>query len=170
MMIDFDTMMEMQRALQLKINGYDIEDQDDELRVQNIKLNVLALTAELHEALDETAWKPWATYLKSRPLVSEEPFRAELIDAFHFMMNLFLHAGMTAEDVWIGYARKHGINVTRQDEGYDATTSKCPQCQRALDDPASIMNVRSNTPAPHVVMYCVCGCEVGRRPLHPDEV
>lgn len=167
MIVDFDAMMEMQRALQRKINGYDLEDQSDTLRVHNIMINVVALTSELHEALAETSWKPWA---KGESFVRDDQFRAELIDAFHFMMNLFLHAGMTADDVWVGYAAKHGVNLKRQDDGYDGVSTKCPQCKRALDDPANVRNQVTNIPRPHMILYCVCGHELGRRDLEPGEV
>ena len=152
MIIDLDELMEMQRALQSKINGYDIDDQSLELRIENIKLNVLALGNELHEALDETGWKPWA----SARFINEEPFKGELIDAFHFLMNLFLHANMDAAEVQRRYMEKHGINVRRQDEGYDGVSNKCPACHRDLTDNPPREYV-SNTLVPHRAFHCVCG-------------
>lgn len=159
--VDLDTMMEMQRALQSKINGYDIEDQSTELRIQNIALNVLALTDELHEALNETGWKPWAT---SR-FINELELRMELIDAFHFLMNLFLHAGMSAADVWELYARKHGVNVDRQENGYDGVLGKCGRCRRDLATITlkEVIIKHSHFTGPRVDIYCVCGNLIGSR-------
>jgi hypothetical protein len=155
---DLDTMLQMQRALQARINGYDIEDQPIELRIENIKLNVLALTAELHEALDETGWKPWA----SSRHIYEDRLQEELIDAWHFLMNLFLHANMDADKIFEMYCRKHGINVTRQEDGYEGVKEKCPQCHRDLAE-MQLKEQITNIPRPHVILYCMCGHEVGRR-------
>lgn len=99
-------------------------------RVDFIKTHILALLDEAHEALNETGWKPWAT---SRH-VNDKAFKSELIDAWHFMMNLFLVARMNADDIEEAYFKKRGINVKRQEEGYDGVSTKCPGCKRALDD------------------------------------
>lgn len=126
-------MLKMQRDLQLRYNnGKAIEDFTPEERMQAIRDNVLACTDELHEALGETGWKPWAT---SNHL-NVDAFRAEMVDAWHFFMNLMLHSGMTADDLYQGYVAKHAKNHKRQDEGYDGVTTKCPGCKRAYDDDA----------------------------------
>jgi dimeric dUTPase (all-alpha-NTP-PPase superfamily) len=119
-----------QAQLQRVINGYDLSDQTTGQRIENIKLNVLACTAELHEALDETGWKQWAT---SRH-INEDAFKKELIDAAHFLINLMLHAGMSSDEFFELYVAKNKRNFQRQAEGYDGVSSKCPHCARALDD------------------------------------
>lgn len=126
-------MLQMQRELQLVYNnGKTLEQFTDEERMQAIRDNVLACTAELHEAMDESGWKPWAT---SNHL-NHEAFKAELVDAWHFFMNLMLHSGMTAEDLYDGYIKKNAKNVKRQADGYDGVSTKCPRCHRAADDNA----------------------------------
>lgn len=126
-------MLKMQKDLQLVFNkGKRIEDFTDGERMDAILLNVTACTDELHEALGETGWKPWAT---SNHLNREE-FHAELVDAWHFFMNLMLHSGMTADDLYHGYIKKNASNLKRQAEGYDGVSTKCPGCHRAYDDPA----------------------------------
>lgn len=95
-----------------------------------ITWNVLALTDELHELLAETGWKPWST----SEHVNLTAARSELIDAFHFFMNLALVLGMDAETIYAGYMRKREKNAKRQAEGYDGISGKCPGCKRALDD------------------------------------
>lgn len=119
-----------QLRLQQVINGYDLDEQDDETRIRNIKENVLACTDELHEALNEVGWKQWAT---SRH-INEDAFKKELIDAAHFLINLLLHAGVTADEFFTLYLTKNKRNFERQAEGYDGVSTKCPHCTRALDD------------------------------------
>ncbi len=96
-----------------------------------MRLNVLALENEPHEALAETGWKPWATSNH----INVERFHGELVDAWHFFMNLMLHSGMTAETLTTLYYAKREINITRQNNGYTGVTEKCPGCKAAYDDP-----------------------------------
>lgn len=97
-----------------------------------IRWNVLALEDELHEALAETGWKPWA---KSKH-INRDAYISELVDAFHFMLNLMLVVDCSADEFLTKYFEKRGINAQRQAEGYDGVTGKCPDCKRALDDAA----------------------------------
>lgn len=101
-----------------------------EARIQNIKNNVLALTDELHEALNEVGWKPWAT---SRH-VNERAFQGEIVDALHFLINLYLLGGGTPDTLYDQYREKNDKNRKRQQAGYDGIKDKCPGCKRALDD------------------------------------
>lgn len=100
-------------------------------KIQFIKDMVIALTDELHEALGEVGWKPWAT---SRH-INEEEFKGELIDALHFLMNLCLVVGMGPHEVWQKYVAKNERNFARQREGYDGVSGKCLYCKMALDEP-----------------------------------
>jgi NTP pyrophosphatase (non-canonical NTP hydrolase) len=119
-----------QLRLQQVIHHYDIDVQTDEQRIHSIKENVLACTDELHEALHEVGWKQWAT---SRH-INEDALKGEIIDAFHFILNLALHAGMDSEEFFRRFIEKNQRNFERQAEGYDGISSKCPHCARALDD------------------------------------
>jgi dimeric dUTPase (all-alpha-NTP-PPase superfamily) len=126
-------MLEMQRRLQLMYNGGKaIEDFTDAERMEAIRDNVLACTDELHEALGETGWKPWATSNH----INTAAFHSEMVDAWHFFMNLMLHSGMTADDLYRGYVDKNAKNIKRQADGYDGVSTKCPDCKRAYDDDA----------------------------------
>lgn len=109
-----------------------LEMKDDEERVQFIKDMVLAAEDELHEALAEVGWKPWAT---SRH-INEEAFKGELVDLFHFFMNLCLVVKMTPQELHERYAEKRGRNIKRQQEGYDGIAGKCMICRRGFDDVA----------------------------------
>lgn len=110
-------------------------------RVEYIRWNVLALTDELHEMLAETSWKPWA----KADYVNADKATNELIDALHFLMNLFLVLApedrgpdALAADIFDRYERKRAINAERQRKGYDGVDSKCTGCKRALDDPGML--------------------------------
>ena len=131
-MADLNDMLEAQRQLQINSYGKDPAVLEGEERVEFIRWNVLALEDELHEALGEVGWKPWAT---SRH-VNEPEFKGELVDAWHFFMNLILVGHITADEFLIGYFSKRTINANRQEDGYDGVTGKCVGCGRALDDPA----------------------------------
>jgi hypothetical protein len=118
--------------LQVKSFGTDPNDLNDEEKLEWIRWNMLALMDELHEALAETGWKPWA---KSKHL-NRDAFISELVDAFHFLMNLMLVVNCDADEFLGKYFEKRGINAARQAAGYDGVTGKCPDCKRALDDTA----------------------------------
>lgn len=130
------TMLRLQNEMQRKNFGIDIRTLEGEDRTTFIKDMSLALLDEIHEALAEVGWKPWA----SSRHVNEEAFRGELIDAFHFMMNLFIAAGMEEEDIFEAYMAKRQKNIDRQERGYNGVDGKCPKCKRALDDTAVLCN------------------------------
>lgn len=107
---------------------YAIHSMDE--RIQFIKDMNLALQDELHEFLGEIGWKPWAT---SRH-VNYDSAQSELVDAFHFFMNLCMAVDMDADMLFERYKKKRLKNIKRQEAGYDGVDGKCPTCHRALDD------------------------------------
>ena len=119
-----------QYMLQVESYGASPMHLEDEARIEFIRWNILAMTDELHEALAETGWKPWAT---SRH-VNEEAFKGELVDVLHFFVNLCLVAGMDGDELFERYLEKRQRNAKRQRDGYDGVSTKCPKCKRALDD------------------------------------
>lgn len=125
-------MLTQQREFQTILNGYDVDAQSDEQRIDNFKESTQALIGELYEALGEMGWKSWAT---SRHF-NREAVQAELVDAWHFFMNLMLHAGMSPGDLYAGFIAKQRTNRLRQTQGYDGVSTKCPECKRARDDSA----------------------------------
>lgn len=128
----FQDALNAQHELQIKSFGLDPKGLDDEQKLEWIRWNMLALMDELHEALAETGWKPWA---KSKH-VARDAYVSELVDAFHFLMNLMLVVDCDADEFLAKYFEKRGINAARQAAGYDGVTGKCPDCKRALDDVA----------------------------------
>lgn len=125
-------MLNMQSELQEKSFGTRVEDLTGVDRIQFFKEMKLALQDELHEALDEIGWKIWATSKHW----NEEAVKGEMVDAWHFFMNLLIVSGMDAEELFERYMKKHQINVDRQEAGYDGVTGKCRGCHRAFDDEA----------------------------------
>lgn len=83
--------------------------------VELIKLQTLALVDEAMESLREIPWKPWKHV---NTTIDLEKYRMELIDIFHFLVNLFLFAGMDVRMVLEYYLRKNKINTVRQKNGY----------------------------------------------------
>lgn len=125
-------MLAEQERLQRESFGNDPKHLSGEALIDFIRWNTLALEDELHEALAETGWKPWATSKH----VNRQAFIGELVDAFHFFMNLMLAVDCTADELFATYLEKHKLNAKRQAEGYDGVSEKCEGCGRALDDAA----------------------------------
>lgn len=103
----------------------------EEERMEYIRSMTLGLIAELNEALQESGWKPW----QSSNHLWEEAFGKELVDALHFLVNLFLVANWNADKVENAYFAKAEVNRQRQKDGYDGIAQKCTHCGRALDEP-----------------------------------
>jgi len=129
-------MLDAQFNAQVDFHGLDFSKLTQEERIEAITWNMLALQDELHEALAEVGWKPWAT---SRH-INREAYVAELVDAWHFFMNLLLLVDVSEVEFRKAYYAKRNRNNQRQKEGYDGVSGKCAGCGRALDDPAVTCN------------------------------
>jgi hypothetical protein len=151
------SMLEMQRSFQEKLNGYTLEEQTEEQRITNFKISMFALIAELYEAINEMGWKEWAT---SRHINRDAAVK-ELIDAWHFFMNLLLHMGVDSDELYEKYVTKLATNIERQENGYDGVATKCLNCQRALDDMDAKEVFAQSTQ--RVDIHCVCGAYLGSR-------
>ena len=132
-----EQMLAVQRSFQRSL-GHEVEWMSDTERVAYVKEMYIAAVQELGEALDETSWKPWA---RGVPRVNDALF-GELIDVWHFIMNMFMVAMPKLEPDELAalihrrYMEKQGINRQRQADGYDGVAGKCPRCRRAYDDSA----------------------------------
>lgn len=133
-------MFELQGNLQRETYGAHPSDIEEGLvtidhyprRIEFIKDMRLGIDDELAEFMGEIGWKPWAT---SRH-INFEAAQGELVDAFHFFMNLCMAVDMTPDMLFEKYKAKRLKNIKRQEEGYDGIAGKCPSCKRALDDTA----------------------------------
>lgn len=118
---DLARMLNEQLALQVDYFD-DPRELRGEERIEFIRWNVLALLDEVHEVLAECGWKPWSG---SRH-VDEGRAVNELIDAFHFFMNLLWamsgeHDPETLADRFVQeYLAKVAVNRERQEAGYEA--------------------------------------------------
>lgn len=121
----------LQRKIRTKLGQGEIFDQTTAERVEALKMNVFALTHELHELIDETSWKEWA---KVEPFINRDLAVKEAIDALHFLINIFLHLDVSPAELVERYTAKNAVNHTRQDHDYDGVSTKCPSCRRALED------------------------------------
>ena len=141
-------LMQKQRELQIRLlNGTAPFDLDDVTKMAYIREQALALMDEVHEALAETGWRSWATSNH----INRPAFTSELGDAFIFLMNLMLVAGVTPSDLVHAVDAKIDKNQKRQDDKYDGVSTKCPGCRRAYDDDAVLCTDSTEFEMP----YCV---------------
>lgn len=153
-------LLQLQLESQREAFGFDPPALEGDERAEFIRWNILALEDELHEAMGEVGWKPWAT---SRHL-NREAYLKELVDAYHFLMNLVLvvmEPDQTLDDLANEFAsvyrKKREVNLHRQATGYDGVKGKCPMCNRSRDDVDSPNNTSS-------VWRCICGHNVREAP------
>ena len=104
------TIFDMQRTLQVE-KFRDPSRMSREEAIEFVRWNVLALEDELHEALAETGWKPWS----ANRHINRDEYIGELVDAVHFLVNLFLVVGATPEEVLERYKSKNAKNHRRQE-------------------------------------------------------
>lgn len=84
------------------------------LNIDYIKDMSIAAIDEIMEALRETPWKPW----KKNQLYNQEKFQDEIIDLWHFVINLSLASGMSEKDVYKKFVFKNNINEKRRKNNY----------------------------------------------------
>ncbi len=80
---------------------------------------------ELGEMLQEVPfyknWKDYSKMTDEELVAAYDKAKEELIDAWHFFMNMSLALGMSADEFHQRYLNKHKENIRRQDDGYDHT-------------------------------------------------
>lgn len=129
-----DNPLAAQYELQQKAFNIDPISLTPEERAEFFRWNFIALVTELTEASEEIGWKPWAS---SRHLNSEE-YIGELVDAFHFLLNLILLASCPWETFIHSYLKKRRVNMDRQRKGYDGVSGKCSTCHRDIPTTPSL--------------------------------
>jgi hypothetical protein len=133
-------MLKAHHALQLIIppKGIGPESYTGDERANYLTWNAYALEDELHEATQETGWKPWAS---SRHLNGEAMLK-EMVDAWHFFMNILMVIGAEmgwsldelADEFTEQYFRKNQVNRDRHAEGNYTGLNKCANCSRDLGE------------------------------------
>ena len=81
---------------------------------QFIRLAFIGIVTEACEALEETNWKPW----KQPQDKDENKFKEEIVDIWHFLINLTLASGMDADELMVRFKSKNKVNVARQEKKY----------------------------------------------------
>lgn len=115
-----DSMFEFQNTLQKRLGTW-AQIKNPQLQQEFTNQMIIALGEEVFEIARKTAYKNpdyvpfgWKkTQQIDRPMILEE-----CVDLFHFLMNVCLNYGFTAEDFYECYLKKNGINHLRQDHGY----------------------------------------------------
>jgi len=109
---DLKFLFKLQDELQTKVGNFPLV--DDVQRQKFINMHSLALVDEVFEALRETPFKDW----KKNQSYNEDKFKEELVDAWHFLINLSLASGMSGEELFSRFVNKNKVNIERQDKGY----------------------------------------------------
>jgi dimeric dUTPase (all-alpha-NTP-PPase superfamily) len=164
---DISQMLEKQLQLQKKSFGLDPRNLDADKLMEYICMNVLSLEDELHEAMKECGWKPWAT----DKYMNRDAFLKELVDAWHFFMNILLaiSPGKTtteiSEEFATRYYEKNRINAERQRAGYTGVDGRCGFCGKNL----ALLGVSLHSEV-HDMDFCdrTCLGEYGRKVKHGE--
>ena len=104
-----DFMLGLQRTVEERW-GRSVDPSDPEAVSKYIREVILCATDELHEVLAEVHWKPWKD---SRGIKSMDNYREEMADVLHFILDLYLAAGLTGRDIVADYVSKHYTNLGR---------------------------------------------------------
>jgi dimeric dUTPase (all-alpha-NTP-PPase superfamily) len=103
----------LQEQLNKRI-GVDTASMTDEQRQQWVLNYCRAMTQEVAELTDSVPWKWWAKYQK----FDKQNARVEVIDLLHFLVSIAQVLEMTPSDFSEAYAKKHKVNLARQESGY----------------------------------------------------
>lgn len=160
-------MLDRQHRLQVESFKKDPCLLEGEELIEFIRWNMLALEDELHEALQEVNWKPWST--APREIRDVRAYLKELVDAFHFFMNLLLAASPSsadaADEFSTLYFEKADRNAQRQEEGYTGL-DKCAKCHRDRTEAGVERMLVGHTTSNHPI-YRIC-CSACSHPVSLD--
>jgi hypothetical protein len=131
--------LESTRKIQEASFGVNYTELTGEKLADYLLMNAFALSDELHEAMAECHWKNWA---KNRGDINNEAFGDEMADLVIFAGNMAVANGETDDSFWARVRAKQGRNAARQEHGYDAKASKCPNCRRELDKPKALVRMK----------------------------
>lgn len=119
----FDLQRKLQDHLALKGKGIDFSKASWMERVEAISVNMTNMTLEFAELLERLPHKRWKTYSdeqRSGWMSKEHELETkyELIDMFHFFLNIGLCLDIDGEEFCRLYAAKNKENIDRQNRGY----------------------------------------------------
>lgn len=117
-------MFKLQKAFQDRVDQR-YKSTDLKERAAFLRDHFVFCNQEMQEMLYEIPYfKHWKDYSKMTDKEIEEAYdkaKEEIVDAWHFFINIMLGLGMTAEELFTRYLDKHRENIRRQTEGYDHT-------------------------------------------------
>jgi dimeric dUTPase (all-alpha-NTP-PPase superfamily) len=73
-----------------------------------------AMSQEVAELTDCVPWKWWAKY----QTFDRQNARVEVVDLFHFVISAAQVLGLSADELFEAYTKKHRVNLNRQESGY----------------------------------------------------
>ena len=122
-----DHMMSIQAKFQDRVDPR-YNTLDLEKRAAFLRDHFVYCDQELQEMLYEVpffkSWKSYDRMTATELTIAYSKAKDELIDAWHFFMNLAIGLGMDADEFYQRYMNKHRENIRRQDEGYDHTMGR----------------------------------------------
>ena len=110
-----DRIFELQQGLNERI-GIHAGRLNEEERQRWLLQYCRAMSQEVAELTDCIPWKWWAKY----QAFDLQNVRVEIVDLLHFIVSLAQVAGMSADDLFTAYLKKHEVNHKRQATGYAA--------------------------------------------------
>lgn len=108
-----DQLFSLQKQLNQRI-GVDSDGMSDKERQQWLLQYCRAMSQEIAELTDCMPWKWWAKY----QVFDRQNARVEIVDLLHFWISLAQVLGMSADEIFQAYTKKHEVNLSRQDSGY----------------------------------------------------
>lgn len=119
----FDMQLSLQREMFKKNKGIDFDNGSFKEKVDNLTIQKRNFDTEFNELLVRTPFKEWKTYTIEQLTgfsSKEEEIEAkfEVVDAFHFFLNIALLMGITADELSKMYYLKNKENFDRQERGY----------------------------------------------------
>lgn len=105
-------MFSLQRQFQERI-GRPVSDKPDPVA---IVYQVTSIVGEIGEILEEYQhWKPWR---KNPPEYDRSSLLYEVVDLWHFVINLTLYLGFNEDELFSAFIEKNKVNFERQEAGY----------------------------------------------------
>jgi dimeric dUTPase (all-alpha-NTP-PPase superfamily) len=108
-----DQLFELQSGLNERI-GVKVGQLSEKERREWLLQYCRAMSQEIAELTDCVPWKWWAKYQE----FDLQNARVEIVDLLHFLISLAQVAGMSADDMFTAYTKKHEVNQQRQQSGY----------------------------------------------------
>lgn len=106
-------MFEKQKEFQKMLVGIDLPKVDYDC----LNYTITALIAELGEVLQaDKNWKNWKKTKDAK--IDREALLDEVVDVYHFIINMTLYLGFDAEDIIKKFFEKNKINFERQKNNY----------------------------------------------------